>query len=94
MICDSGNLTYVIGIGDSKLRIYRQHIRQPEHEKPRVERYLFEYFNSEEHNLVLHDVSVTLIDKSNCKNPIKRENFWPYTLKTLAPLSLNVQNDF
>ena len=46
------------------------------------------------HNLDLHAVSVTLIDKTNCKNSIKRENFWRYTLKMLAPLGLNVENDF
>ena len=51
MTCDSKNLIYIAicptckgetGIGDSKLRdrqrIYRQHIRQPEHEKFKVEK--------------------------------------------------------
>ena len=36
--------------------------------------YLFEHFNSEENNGFLHDLSVTLIDKTYAKNPIKREH--------------------
>ena len=52
--------------------------------------HLFEHFNSEEHNGFLHDASVTLIDKTDGKNPAKRE----HTLKTLAPHGLNVEDDF
>ena len=40
------------------------------------------------------DVSVTLIDKTNGENPIKREHYWRHTLKTLAPDGLNVEDDF
>ena len=36
----------------------------------------FEHFNSEGHNGFLHDVSVTLIDKTDAKNPITREHYW------------------
>ena len=36
--------------------------------------YLFEHFNSEENNGFLHDLSVTSIDKTYAKNPIKREH--------------------
>ena len=36
--------------------------------------YLFEHFNSKENNGFLHDLSVTLIDKTYAKNPIKREH--------------------
>ena len=46
------------------------------------------------HNGFLHDVSVTLIDKINAKNPIKREDYGRHTLKTLAPHGLNVEDDF
>ena len=56
--------------------------------------HLFEHFNSEGHNGFLHDVSVTLIDKTDAKNPIKREHYWRHTLKTLAPYGLNVEDDF
>ena len=46
------------------------------------------------HNGFLHDVSVTLIDKTNAKNPIRREDYWRHTLKTLAPHGLNIDDDF
>ena len=59
-----------------------------------LQEHLFEHFNSEGHNGFLHDVSVTLIDKIDAKNPIKRKHYWRHTLKTLAPYCLNVEDDF
>ena len=59
-----------------------------------LQEYLFEHFNSEGHNGFLHDVLVTLNDKTDAKNSIKREHYWWHTLKTLAPDGLNVEDDF
>ena len=59
-----------------------------------LQEHLLEHFNSERHNGFLHDVSVTLVDKTDAKNPIKREHYWWHTLKTLAPHGLNVEDDF
>ena len=59
-----------------------------------LQEHLFENFNRGGHNGFLHDVSVTIIDKTDGKNPIKRENYWWHTLKTLAPRGLNVEEDF
>ena len=59
-----------------------------------LQEHLFEQFNSERHNGILHDASVTLINKTDGKNSIKREHFWPHTLKTLAPHGLKVEGDF
>ena len=42
---------------------------------------LFEHLNSEGHNGFLHDVSVSLIDKTDAKNPIKREHY-PHNVGT------------
>ena len=44
--------------------------------------------------ITLHDVSVTLIGKTDSKNTIKREHYWRHTLKTLAPNGRNVEDDF
>ena len=41
-----------------------------------LQEHLFEHFNSEGHIGFLYDVSVTLIDKTDRKNPIKREHYW------------------
>ena len=40
-----------------------------------LQEHLFEHFNSERHNGILHDASVTLINKTEGKNSIKREHF-------------------
>ena len=40
-----------------------------------LQEHLFEQFNSERHNGILHDASVTLINKTDGKNSIKREHF-------------------
>ena len=42
----------------------------------------------------MHNVSVSLIDKTDGKNPLKREYFWLYTLNTLELHGLNVEEDF
>ena len=39
-----------------------------------LQEHLFEYFSSEGHNGFLHDAPVTLINKTDAKNPIKGEN--------------------
>ena len=59
-----------------------------------LQEHLFEHFNSEGHNGFLHEVSVTLIDKIDAKNPIKREHHWRHTLKTLSPHGLHAEDDF
>ena len=59
-----------------------------------LQEHLFEHFNSEGQNGFLHEVWVTLIDKTDAKNPIKREHYWRHTHKTLAPHGLNVEDDF
>ena len=52
-----------------------------------LEEHLFEDFNIEGHNGFLHDVLVTLIDKTDGKNPIKQEQYWRHTLNTLVAYS-------
>ena len=41
----------------------------------------------------LNYVSVTLIDKTDPKDPTKREYYWIQTLKTKDPLGLNDEDD-
>ena len=40
---------------------------------------MFKHFNSMEQNGFLENVSITLIDKSDGKNPKKREDYWGRT---------------
>ena len=53
---------------------------------------MFEDFKSEVHNNFLGNVSITLIDKIDGKDPKKRENYWMRTLKTYAPFGLNIDD--
>ena len=39
----------------------------------------------------LKDVSLTFIDKTDPSDPLKRENYWRGTLKTMAPCRLNIE---
>ena len=54
--------------------------------------YLFKHFNSMGHNGFLNNVSITLIDKADGKNPKKREDHWRRTLKTYSPFGLNIED--
>ena len=56
-----------------------------------MQQHLYEHFCSSNHNCFISDVSVTFIDKSDPSNPIKREDYWRSTLRTVALLGLNVE---
>ena len=58
----------------------------------RIQVHLHKHFESEGHAEFLDDVSITLIDKTDGSNPIKRENYWMQTLKTYAPYGLVVES--
>ena len=45
---------------------------------------LLEHFSTKGHNSFLVDVSVIFIDKTDPKDPNKREHYWRHTLKTIA----------
>ena len=56
-----------------------------------MQEHLFEYFKSEGHSGFLGNVSITLIDKTDGKDP-KGENYWIRTLKTYTPCGLNIED--
>ena len=94
LICKTCLKQYVVGSTRACFRYrwnnYKCNDRKYSRGEASLQEHLFEHFNSEEHNGFLHDASVTLIDKTDGKNPAKRE----HTLKTLAPHGLNVEDDF
>ena len=57
-----------------------------------MEEHFFKHFNSTGHNGFLNNVSVTLIDKPDDKNPKKREDCWRRTMKTYSLYRLNVED--
>ena len=59
-----------------------------------MQQHLFEHFSSEGHKRFLDDVSIIFIDKTDPKDPNKREQYWWHTLKTTVPQGLNVEDDW
>ena len=39
----------------------------------------------------LDNVSITIIDKTDPSDLLKREDYWGCTLKTMAPFGLNIE---
>ena len=54
-----------------------------------MQEHLYEHFYR---NGFLEDVAITLIDKTDGRDPKNRENYWMRTLKTLAPDGLNIED--
>ena len=57
-----------------------------------MQEHLFEHYKSEGHSGFLGNVSITLVDKTDGKDPKSRENYWMRMLKTYAPSGLNIED--
>ena len=55
-----------------------------------MEEHLCKHFQAEGHKGFLNDSSVTFIDKTDGKDPKKRERYWMRTMKTVEPYGLNI----
>ena len=58
-----------------------------------MQQHLFQPFAGEVHYSFLEDVTIIFIDKTDPKDPDRWEHYWRHTIKTIAPLGLNVEND-
>ena len=58
-----------------------------------MQRHLYEHFTLAGHFGFLHDVSITLIDKTDPSFPTKRIDYCIDILKTKAPMGLNFDFD-
>ena len=45
-----------------------------------------------DHGEFFNDVSITFIDKTDPFNPLRREDYWRQTLKTMAPYGHNIED--
>ena len=50
--------------------------------------HLYAHFFQSDHN-GMKDLSVMIIDKTDVKDPTRREGFWAYKLNSFIPLGLN-----
>ena len=57
-----------------------------------MQEHLFKNFKSKDHSGFLGNVSITLIDKTDGKDPKRRKNYWMRILKTNAPFGLNIKD--
>ena len=71
---------------------YKDSARKFERGEHCIQRHLYEQFNLPGHTGFLNDVCVTLIDKTDPKDPGKREDYWIYNLKTKVPPGLDAEN--
>ena len=55
-----------------------------------MQEHLYQHFYSDGHNGFLKDVKIMLINKTDCKDPKNRENYWVRTFKMLAPDGLKI----
>ena len=58
-----------------------------------MQQHLLEHFASEGRCSFLEDITIIFINKTDPKDPNRREHYRRHTLKTMAPLGLNVQDD-
>ena len=56
-----------------------------------VHKHLYEHIDLPAHTNFLEDNTVTLIDKTDPRNPTEGEDYWIYTLKTKVPRCLNME---
>ena len=72
---------------------YKSNDRKNAWNEAYTQEHLFEHFKSEGLIGFLRNVSITLIDKTDGKDPKRRENYWMRALKTYAPFGLNIEDN-
>ena len=70
---------------------YKSNCRIHQRDETCMQQHLYEEFSSSNHNCFISDVSVTFIDKADPFDPLKREDHWRSTLKTMARFGLNIE---
>ena len=71
---------------------YKNNFRNYDCNRPRMQRHLYEHYSSVGHCGFLKHVSITLTDKTDSSDPLKREDYWRRTLFTMAPYGLNTED--
>ena len=71
---------------------YKSNDRKFQRLEPCMQEHLFSHFSMAGHDGFLNDVSVTFIDKTDPSEPLRREDYWRQTLKTMVPYGLNIED--
>ena len=91
--CQKQYVGQTVDIFRNRWNNYKDNARKFDRREHCIQKHLYKHFTLPGHCGFLHDVSVTLIDKTDPSYPTKRENYWIDTLKTKAPLGLNFDFD-
>ena len=92
-ICNKCKMQYVgqtIDQFHSRWNNYKSDSRKHGQRATCIQQHLFNHFCKSGHCGFLEDVSLTFIDKTDPSDPLKREDYWRSTLKTMAPFGLNI----
>ena len=76
----------------NKTKVAKDNDKKHSRKESCMREHCFKHFNSMGHNGFLNNVSITLIDKTDGKNPKKREDYWRRTLKIYPLFGLNVED--
>ena len=69
---------------------YKSNSRNYNCNQPCMQRHLYEHYSGVGDCGFLEHVSITLIDKTNPSDPLRREDFWRRLFCTMAPYGLNI----
>ena len=61
--------------------------------KPSMQEHLFSHFSMASHDGFFDDVSITFTDKTYPFDPLRRENYWRQTLKTMVLNGLDIRDN-
>ena len=95
LTCKQGSKQYVgQTIDDFRFRWnnYEYNNRKYQPSEMCMQEHLFRHSSSSGHNGILNDASITFIDKTDPSDPLKREDYWRRTPKTMAPFGFNIEN--
>ena len=94
LTCNCCKKQYV-GQTDDEFRFrwnnYKSNRRKHQRGETCMQQHLYELFRSSNHNCFISDVSVSFIDKTDPSDPLKREDYWRSTMKTMASFGLNIE---
>ena len=57
-----------------------------------MQEHLFSHFSMAGHGGFLNEVSITFIDKTDPSDPLRRDDYWRQTLKTIVPYGHNIED--
>ena len=86
MCCEKQYVRETIGSFRYRWNNYNDNDRNHSRKESCMQEHLFKHFNSMGHNGFLNKVSITLIDKTDCKNPKKERRLLEENLESLLAL--------